>query len=265
MSQEKIPSEGKCIFCGEMFSSTRISRHLQEHLNKNVKLSLKEKSYLVKVEEDPRWRKSSPYFLYLWVDKTLFMGGIDALLRGIWLECCGHMSRFSYPQGNKRNKMLEQALIERIITKGLDNWDEGWSEEAIDEDISMDAEAGNILHKGLKLRYEYDFGSSTYLVLNVIKEYPIEVKERLVLLSRNEPLELLCHCCKTEPATQICTVHGWNEESIFCDTCAKKHAKKCPDFKEYAALPVVNSPRMGVCSYNGGLLDQERDGVFVKK
>jgi hypothetical protein len=265
MKQEKILTEGKCIFCEEIFPSTKISRHLQDHLKKFITESPKDKSYLVKVEEDPRCRKDSPYFLYLWVDKALLMDGIDSLLRGIWLECCGHMSRFSYPQGNKRNKMIEQAIIERILTKGLDNWADGWSEETIDEDISMDDEAGNILYKGLKLRYEYDFGSSTYLVLNVINEYPVKVKEGIVLLSRNEPLELLCHTCKTEPATQICVIHSWNEDSLFCDKCAKKHAKKCPDFEEYSALPVVNSPRMGVCGYNGGYIDQERDGVFVKK
>jgi hypothetical protein len=52
---------------------------------------------------------------------------------------------------------------------------------------------------------------------------------------------------------------------MFCEKCAKKHAEKCEDFKEYAAMPVVNSPRMGVCDYMGGCIDTERDGVFVKK
>jgi hypothetical protein len=52
---------------------------------------------------------------------------------------------------------------------------------------------------------------------------------------------------------------------LFCDKCAKKHAKKCEDFEDYAALPVVNSPRMGVCAYEGGCIDTERDGAFVKK
>jgi hypothetical protein len=63
---------------------------------------------------------------------------------------------------------------------------------------------------------------------------------------------------------EICTVHNWGEDSLFCDKCAKKHAKKCPDFEEYASMPVVNSPRMGVCAYTGGVVDEERDGVFLK-
>jgi hypothetical protein len=48
----------------------------------------------------------------------------------------------------------------------------------------------------------------------------------------------------------------------LCDTCAQKHAKKCEAFADYASVPVVNSPRMGVCGYEGGKIDKERDGIF---
>jgi hypothetical protein len=130
------------------------------------------------------------------------------------------------------------------------------------DEISMSLKANEILYKGLKLKYEYDFGSTTELLLFVIEEYPIEADGLIVLLSRNEPLELWCHTCKKEPATQFCTVHGWDEDRMFCNKCAEAHAKKCEDFRDYAALPVVNSPRMGVCCYSGGSIDTERDGVF---
>jgi hypothetical protein len=66
-------------------------------------------------------------------------------------------------------------------------------------------------------------------------------------------------------ATQLCTVHNWNNDRIFCNKCAKKHAKKCLEFSDYADMPVVNSPRMGVRGYTGGSPDKERYGVFVKK
>ena len=52
---------------------------------------------------------------------------------------------------------------------------------------------------------------------------------------------------------------------FFCDDCAEKHTKECEDFADYAEMPVVNSPRMGECAYDGGTIDTERDGVFVKK
>ncbi|MDR1544508.1 MAG: hypothetical protein LBS50_08930 [Prevotellaceae bacterium] len=128
----------------------------------------------------------------------------------------------------------------------------------------MSRKTDKVFYKGLKLEYEYDFGSSTELLLTVVEEYPVKADEKIVLLSRNEPLEWLCDTCQKEPATQICTVHDWGNESQFCDKCAEKHAKKCKDFEEYAAMPIVNSPRMGVCGYTGGSIDIERDGVFCK-
>jgi hypothetical protein len=75
-------------------------------------------------------------------------------------------------------------------------------------------------------------------------------------------LEWLCDECEKEIATQICIVHTWNGDGFFCNKCAKKHAKECSDFEDYAAMPIVNSPRMGVCAYNGGRIDTERDGVL---
>jgi hypothetical protein len=143
---------------------------------------------------------------------------------------------------------------------------EAWEavDKESDNEIPMNKKVNKIFHKDLKLKYEYDFGSSTYLQLTVVDEYPVKADDEIVLLSRNEPLELLCDLCKTEPATQICTVHQWNGgDNVFCDKCAKKHAKTCSDFANYASLPVVNSPRIGVCCYDGGSIDLERD-VFVK-
>jgi hypothetical protein len=52
--------------------------------------------------------------------------------------------------------------------------------------------------------------------------------------------------------------------SFFCEKCAAKHEDTCSDFQDYANMPVVNSPRMGVCGYEGGSIDKERDGVYKK-
>jgi hypothetical protein len=59
-------------------------------------------------------------------------------------------------------------------------------------------------------------------------------------------------------------VHRYDAENTFCAKCAKKHAKTCVDFDDYAAMPIVNSPRMGVCGYEGGTIDKKRDRVFIK-
>ena len=131
-----------------------------------------------------------------------------------------------------------------------------------DEDgIPMKLKAGQLFSKGVTMEYEYDFGSSTYLTIEVVDEYPVKAVLDLVLLSRNEPLKLTCPICGKAPATQLCSVCMYDDESIFCNKCAKKHAKKCDDFANGLSLPVVNSPRMGVCGYEGGSIDKARDGV----
>jgi hypothetical protein len=173
------------------------------------------------------------------------------------------MSAFTNPANKQRSGMSDFFYAEELLEQGKQKEYEKFMEETNGE-IPMSWKVSKVFHKDLKLDYEYDFGSSTNLQLTVIDEYPIKADKKIVLLSRNEPLEWLCDTCKKEPATQICTVHDWDDDSYFCDKCAKKHAKKCSDFKEYASMPVVNSPRMGVCAYEGGAIDVERDGVFEK-
>jgi len=224
--QETLNSEGKCLFCGKIFAKAGISRHLSTHLNEMAKLGQTGHSFLVKVETNKRWG-ATPYFLSLWVDGETTMKSIDKFLRDIWLECCGHLSKF--------------------------------------DGAGMTRKAETVFAKGVQVNYEYDFGSSTLLTLTVVDEYPIKADKKIVLLSRNEPLEIMCAICKKVPATHICTVCMYDEDAEFCDKCAEKHAKKCEDFDDYASMPIVNSPRMGVCGYEGGVIDTERDGVFVLK
>jgi hypothetical protein len=126
----------------------------------------------------------------------------------------------------------------------------------------MEAKAEDLFSKGLTLEYEYDFGDTTKLNIVVVDEFPIKATQDIVLCSRNEPPEILCSVCGKAPATTLCTVCLYSGNAVFCEKCAKKHAKECADFADYANLPVVNSPRTGVCAYNGGVIDEERDGVY---
>jgi hypothetical protein len=266
--EQNLKSEGKCYFCGKTFSSTGINRHLKVHLQKNAIENTQgcSRSFLIKIETDPRWG-NAPYFLSLWIDGGATMADIDDFLRDIWLECCDHSSAFCDPQVRRQRRRMWNDYFEtadKLLEKGKIKQYEEMMEEA-NGDISMSRKVSKVFHKDLKLEYEYDFGSSTRLLLTIIEEYPIKADQQIVLLSRNEPLEWLCDTCGKVPATQICVAHGWGEDRLFCDKCGKKHAKTCDNFEECGALPVVNSPRMGVCTYEGGIIDTERDGIFVKK
>lgn len=247
---EELKSIGHCVFCNEVFDREAITRHLKTHFTKMEKTTASQNSYHIKVENDPRYGKS-PYFLNLWVSDKAKFEDIDDFLRGIWLECCGHMSSFTDIETRKKNKRNFNFL--------------DFDKENEDE-IDMSKKVSKLFYEKQKIEYQYDFGSTTTLLVTVVAILPIKAPKVITLLSRNEPLELLCETCKKEPATQICAVHGYGEEeNIFCEKCAKKHAKICEDFEDYAAMSIANSPRMGECAYEGGTIDVGRDGTFVKK
>jgi predicted SprT family Zn-dependent metalloprotease len=251
--QEKINSEGKCLFCGETFAKADINKHLTVHLKEISKKGKAGQSFLVNVETNKRWG-DTPYFLSLWVNGETTLTIIDDFLRDIWLECCGHMSAFTVPRNRKPKKKEMQAVYNSLIDENAENPNE----------ISMTKKTKNVFCKGLELDYEYDFGSTTELTLTVIEEYPVKADKRLVLLSRNEPLQMICSICGEAPATQLCTACLYKGNAMFCDKCAKKHEKKCGEFADFG-MPVVNSPRMGLCGYEGGSIDTERDGVYQQK
>ncbi len=236
----KVKSEGKCLFCEKTFSKLSINKHLSKHLTDRIPEGLSGSSFLVKIVPDPKYYGSSVYFLYLWVDGKAKMDHIDSFLRDIWLECCDHLSSFT------DTEMLQQSSNKN---KFNDN----------DPDVPMSRKVKDVFYEGYTLKYDYDFGSTTSLILTVAQEFPMRADSKVVLLSRNEPLELFCKVCGKEPAVELCTVHSWEENTMFCKKCAKKHAKTCEEFSEYGRMSVVNSPRMGVCAYDGGLIDIERD------
>lgn len=265
---EEIKSEGKCLFCGEKFVKAGINRHLQKHLKERSVHAKPGKSFLVKVEPNPSYWPKPPYFLSLWIDGETPLGEVDDFLRLIWLECCGHMSSFTDPSKRRQASggMWGYFEAEELLEKGKMAEYEKLMEQ-IKGEIPLSRAAKKALSKGVKLEYEYDYGSTTALQLTVVDEYPLAADQRMVLLSRNEPLGFTCVTCGHFPAVSICTVcdDEYEAGALFCGKCAKKHAKTCEDFEDYAAMPVVNSPRTGVCAYIGGRIDTERDGVFLTK
>lgn len=259
---EQLISEGKCIFCNKTFKKAGISRHLNTHLAEKIKDNKRGISFHIKVEPDIRWG-ASPYFLNLWVDGNTSLREIDNFLRQIWLECCGHMSAFRDSQKRTaRGGMWGFFEASELMAKGKTKEYEEMVEQSTGE-IPMSRKVKDVFYKGQKLEYEYDFGSTTELKVTAIEEFPVKADKSIVLLSRNEPLKIMCDMCHKKPATQLCTECADEDDGAYCDSCAKKHAKTCEAFADYAALPMVNSPRMGVCAYEGGAIDKERDGVYV--
>jgi hypothetical protein len=116
----------------------------------------------------------------------------------------------------------------------------------------MNARLHEAVGPRLAFRYEYDFGSTTELKLRVTGARAGHRGRRsLRLLARNEPVTWSCAVCAS-PAAQTCA--GCAEEGenpFFCKQHARAHAVGAHEGHEPALLPVVNSPRMGVCGYTG--------------
>lgn len=224
--EQTISSEGKCVYCNTTFSQKDIVKHLAVHLAQMEKESAgKKNKTFCHIEVS-----EGLMFLHLLVNGSAKMSAIDYFLREIWLECCGHMSGF-------KNKNFE---------------------------ISKNDLVANIFSPKVKVFYDYDYGDTTSLVLKAHKQYQLSLKYDIVLLSRNEPLKILCSVCKKKPAISLCTTCFYDKEAFYCKSCAAKHEETCEDFADYANMPVVNSPRMGVCGYTGGSIDVERDGHYKK-
>jgi hypothetical protein len=171
-------------------------------------------------------RYSPQYWLFLEANARCRLQDVDSFLRGIWLECCGHLSHF-------------------II-------DDEEYESSPDPDFGGDKDMrvalASVLEPGMTILHEYDYGSTTELVLKVVELRPGKLKKGPVTLAaRNDPVHYECVSCKKAPATDVCSMCTCERpEAMFCASCLKRH--KCG---EDMALPIVNSPRTGVCGYTG--------------
>ena len=220
---EEFISVGKCLYCNQAFSQKDIARHLKTHLTaQQKKVPSPDVVYHLKVE-------AGVYFLQLLVKGCAEFESLDDFLRDIWVDCCQHMSGFN----SKTDEIEMEDTLEAVLVPKM------------------------------KFTYDYDYGTTTTLDLAVVGIYQMAMEEEILLLSRNEPLKIMCSLCEKEPAVFLCAAHGYMiDEFLFCKGCGKKHKKVCEEFDDYASMPVVNSPRMGECGYEGGSIDVERDGAY---
>lgn len=98
------------------------------------------------------------------------------------------------------------------------------------------------LNVGFTLMYDYDFGSETTLKIKFIKKMFRPAQRSVVrLLARNDPYEY--DCCECGEHAEYVDAGAWPPE-LYCESCAER-------LDGGYLLPVVNSPRMGVCGYTG--------------
>lgn len=221
-------SHGSCALCG---ANDFAKRTMLKHFDKCPRRPLTPKDngafrILVSDAHDPR------YWLFIEADRNSTLRLLDQFLREIWLECCGHMSAFNI------------GMYDRYVAP-----------RGAGSDRSMNISLDNVLLPGVRFGHEYDFGSTTELILDVLGyAMPISSKKSPVrLLARNNPIIFRCKICKT-PANTMCLEcqdeadeeDSWN----FCSDCLDNRRLHKHD-DEGMRLPIVNSPRSGVCGYEG--------------
>ena len=118
---------------------------------------------------------------------------------------------------------------------------------------TMEENAAAVIGKSGHIFYEYDFGTTTGLVVKPAGTCSAAGMRRTAeVVARNGKLKLDCGTCGKAPAALVCTECVWSDQSpLLCRKCSKKHGHEDepPDPSVY--LPVVNSPRMGICAYAG--------------
>ena len=217
-----MKNEGVCRFCLKRFSGPSMGRHL---------VACKAKKQADQEETASGAAKAAIYhirivgykifWLHIEMPSTATLAGLDKFLRHIWVECCGHLSEFTI-HGERYSAPFEND----------------WGGV---ESKSTDIALSEVLQVKDQFEYVYDFGSSTELEGQVVAERAGVLGEKVKVLARNNSPGFECEDCDSE-ATQICT-ECWD---FYCDRCLEAHG--CGDDM---ALPVVNSPRMGVCGYVG--------------
>jgi hypothetical protein len=191
--------------------------------------ALKRKTFIIEVEGS----YNPEYWMCLEVNTDATLEDLDSLLRETWLECCGHMSAFTI---QKKRYIAGSGIDSMWVHIGLKPGGEK----------GMNVALGKVLSSGLEFSHEYDFGTPTDLVLKVVSEREVVNKREPVrILARNEPPQILCEICG-KIATQVCAQCIYEDKGWLCGKCARKH-----DCGVEMLLPVVNSPRVGVCGYKG--------------
>jgi hypothetical protein len=218
----KKQSRGTCSYCGREMAKGGMMRHLetcpkrQETVAASAQKSgASEALYHLRVED--AW--GGDFWLNLEMRGKSTLKELDRYLRAIWLECCGHMSRFSAG---------------------------GWGSP----DIAMSRRADQVFEPGDVFLHQYDFGTTSETLVKVVssRQGAPTTARPIALMARNALPEAVCIACG-QPASWLC-MECLIEDDVFGTLC-DEHVETHPHDDYGEPVPIVNSPRLGMCGYEG--------------
>ncbi len=219
----KIKTKGKCAQCGEICNSIQASKHLLgciEGHSHSIPTTLEK--YLVRVS----WlEQPNLYWMFIALPKDASLAHLDQFLRKTWLECCGHLSEFTI---NGRHYYYMSHT------------------ESGNPSQSMKNKVDQFFSSCLKIDYAYDMGSSTELELEIMGIINTSSLKKITILMKNDPPDFPCESCK-KTSEIICSLCS----GTTCANCSEDHSCVLDEEDTYMLMPLVNSPRAGVCGYEG--------------
>lgn len=217
----KIKTKGKCAKCDKMYGAAQAGTHLLKCvLQSDTPSKSMTEGYFIRIS----WAEQpGMYWIFATIPKNASLSLLDAFLRGTWLECCGHLSEFT----------IEGRSYMSHTDSGNHNQ-------------SMKNQVGKLLSPGSVCEYVYDMGSSTDLEIRVLGEVHTCPQKKVTILMQNDPPNLPCESCK-KTANIICSQCG----DTICDACSERHSCVVDEDDDYMLMSLVNSPRAGVCGYEG--------------
>lgn len=214
-------SQGTCLFCGREMTKGGMSRHLpacpeRKQAIANAEESGRPKEQLYHLRLQDAW--GGEFWLDLEMRGSAILAALDRYLRAIWLECCGHLSEFAF---------------------------QAWKDT-----IPMSRRARDLFQPGMELVHLYDFGttSETAIQVKAVREGAPLSAHPIFLMARNQPPSWRCMECD-ERANWLCMecVYELDKPGTLCD----EHMDEHPHNAYGEPLPLVNSPRVGMCGYTG--------------
>ena len=225
-------SSGTCSYCHKSYAKSAMARHLKackerRDVDGSDAISSPKgnaKGAILHLQVEGLYNPM--YWTHIEIPSNATLKDLDRFLRAFWLECCGHLSSF-------------EIAGETFISEKIEPGDRG-----------MNIHLGKVMAPGMKFGHIYDFGTSTELLLKVISARQGQAQGKEVrIMARNSPPDIRCDVCG-KPATGVCSQCVYEGAGWVCDDCAKLH-----ECGEDMLLPVVNSPRVGMCDYTGGDYD----------
>lgn len=220
----KPQSRGTCRYCSEEVAKGGMSRHLAKCTARTQAIQSAEDG---KQPEEILWylRIQDAYDKNFWLDLEMrgsaSLEKLDSYLRAIWLECCGHLSKFT-----------------------VGSWG--------GHDVGKARKADDVFTKETTMIHLYDFGTTSETEIKVIdsRKGKPETKHPIKLMARNNMPEATCQACD-KPANHLCLECLYEADETSNWFLCEEHAEDHPHTQYGEPLPLINSPRLGMCGYDG--------------